>query len=169
MRIGLNIVSQTEQISMGSSRESIERIPGIVSSLYSVVDELERLFPGRHFTPDGHLVGSLGEVWAAYLYGIDLASASAEGHDGQASDGRHVQIKATQVGSVGLRSSPDHLLVLQLNRADYPVEIYNGPGAAPWHAAGKPQKNGQRSIGLAKLRELMKLVPEDQRLSRKAG
>ena len=154
---------------MGSSRESVERIPEIVGRLYSVVDELEQLFPGRHFTPDGHLVGSIGEVWAAYLYGIDLAGASAKGHDGQAGDGRYVQIKATQVGSVGLRSSPDHLLVLRLNRAHYPVEIYNGPGAAPWNAAGKLQKNGQRSIGLAKLQALMRAVPKEQRLPRNDG
>jgi hypothetical protein len=40
-------------------------VPALVSRLYEIVDELEEIFPGRHFTPDGHLVGSLGESLAA--------------------------------------------------------------------------------------------------------
>lgn len=52
----------------------------------------ERLFPGRHFTPDGHLVGSLGEVWAAHLSGMTLAPASNRGYDGTCPDGQQVQI-----------------------------------------------------------------------------
>jgi hypothetical protein len=31
------------------------------------------MFPGGHFTPDGHMVGSIGEAIAAYHYGIDLS------------------------------------------------------------------------------------------------
>ena len=30
--------------------------------LYELVHELEQIHPGRHFTPDGHMVGSLGEL-----------------------------------------------------------------------------------------------------------
>jgi len=44
---------------------NVERVPDLVGRLYEIVSELEALFPGRHFTPDGHLVGSLGEVMAA--------------------------------------------------------------------------------------------------------
>ncbi len=47
------------------SNKSILEIPSLVQELYSIVDRLEELFPGRRFTPDGHLVGSIGEVLAA--------------------------------------------------------------------------------------------------------
>jgi len=128
------------------------------------VGELEGLFPGRKFTPDGHLVGSIGEVLAAHLYDLELLPASAERHDAKAPDGRLVQIKATQAKSVGLRSEPDHLIVLKLNQDGSTNEVYNGPGAPAWHQAGKMQKNGQRSIGLSRLRLIMQQVPACERL-----
>jgi len=146
-----------------------DRIPELAARLYAIVDELEALFPARRFTPDGHLVGSLGEVWAAFLYGLDLFSGSAPGHDARSQDGRPVQIKATQGKSVALRSEPQHLIVLHLARHGTPTEIYNGPGAGPWRCAGRRQSNGQRSIGLGKLRQLMETVPEKHRLPRRAG
>jgi hypothetical protein len=46
--------------------KSVQEIPKLIKELYGIVDSLEALFPGRHFTPDGHLVGSIGEVLAAY-------------------------------------------------------------------------------------------------------
>ena len=49
-----------------------ERFPQLLRSIYDAVDELERMFPDRHFTPDGHLVGSLGEALASFHYGIVL-------------------------------------------------------------------------------------------------
>jgi hypothetical protein len=38
------------------------QLPEAVSRIYEAVEELKREFPGRPFTPDGHLVGSIGEV-----------------------------------------------------------------------------------------------------------
>lgn len=88
-------------------------IPDIVERLYEIVHELEQQFPGRRFTPDGHMVGSLGEVLAEYRYKLKLFRASTERHDAETQDGRRVQIKATQgTGGVGLRSEPEHLIVL---------------------------------------------------------
>jgi hypothetical protein len=75
-----------------------------------------------------------------------------------------VQIKATQARSVGLRSQPDHLVVLKLNADGSANEVYNGPGTPAWQQAGEMQKNGQRSIGLSRLRLIMEEVPECERL-----
>lgn len=147
----------------------IDEVPALVSRLYDVVDELERIFPGRHFTPDGHMVGSLGEVWAVHLYGLELHSASAITHDGTAPDGRQVQVKATQRSSVALSSEPDHLVVLRLTRDGHPEEVYNGPGSLAWQIVGKRHKNGQRVISLARLRQLMLSVPSDQKLHRRSS
>ena len=149
--------------------EAISKVPDLVRNLYAVVEQLERLFPGRHFTPDGHLVGSLGEVWAAYLYGIDLGAASMATHDGRAPDGRSVQIKATQGRSAALSSEPDYLIVLKLSPDGQPLEIYNGPGAKPWARAGKLQKNGQRSLRLTTLQRMAATVPINQKIPRVEG
>ena len=51
----------------------------------------------RHFTPDGHLVGSIGEVLVASYYGLELLPASSQTHDAKSDSGKMVQIKATQV------------------------------------------------------------------------
>src|SRR5688500_5485125 len=111
----------------------IDHVPGIVQRLYELVGELEAHFPGRKFTPDGHLVGSLGEVPAAYYYGLELLTASTECHDATSRDGKRlVQVKATQGTRVGIRAEPVHLLVLLLARDGTVEEVYNGPGAPAW-------------------------------------
>ena len=140
-----------------------EKLPAIVRALYSLVESLEEMFPGRHFTPDGHLVGSIGEVLAAHHYGLELLPASAQTHDATAPDGRLVQIKATQVKSIGIRSKPKHLLVLSIKRDGSFNELYNGPGGIVWDVCGKMQKNGQRRISTKKLANLMSAVPEKER------
>ena len=130
-------------------------------ALQTIVRRLEDRFPGRKFTLDGHLVGSIGEVWAAYRFGLKLLTASAETHDAVAPDGRHVQVKATGGKAISISSEPQHLIVLRLERDGGAPTVYNGPGKEPWMAAGKRQKNGQRSLSLAKLRELQaKVAPE---------
>lgn len=43
-----------------------------VKNIYKAVSELEAMFPGRPFTPDGHMVGSLGECLVADAYNLKL-------------------------------------------------------------------------------------------------
>lgn len=43
-----------------------------ISDLFELASELERMYPGRHFTPDGHMIGSIGEVIAAEEYDHEL-------------------------------------------------------------------------------------------------
>jgi hypothetical protein len=122
-----------------------ERVPELVGRLYGLVGELEALFPGRAFTPDGHLVGSIGEVIAAYRYSLLLHTASRAGHDAVAQDGRQVEIKATQGTKVALRSEPQHLLVLQLARDGSSTEVFNGPGSVVWEKCGQMQKKWSKA------------------------
>jgi len=145
------------------------RVPGIVVELYSKVRELERLFPGRRFTLDGHLVGSIGEVLAAHRYGLSLLPASTKGHDAKAENGALVQVKATQRDQVGMSSQPQHLIVLRLFADGAVEEVFNGPGEIAWQHAGPVQKNGQRPISVSKLKKLMGSVSADQRLPEKAN
>ena len=122
---------------------------------------------GRHFTPDGHMVGSLGEALAAYHYGLELQKPSFAGCDAL-KDGRKVEIKATQGTRVAFRCEPDHLLVLRLNKDGTFEEVYNGNGARVWLlVAHKPKpSNGQYQVSLATLRRLSIDVPASERLPR---
>ncbi|GAB5500116.1 MAG: hypothetical protein PsegKO_24270 [Pseudohongiellaceae bacterium] len=145
---------------------AITEIPGKIKALYAIVEDLESLFPGRHFTLDGHLMGSIGEVLASHYYNLELLPASAMTHDATSSDGKLVQIKATQRNLVGIRAEPEHLLVLGIDKHGNSHEIFNGPGKLAWEAAGKMQKNGQRTISRAKLSSLMLKVDLSDQLPR---
>ncbi len=143
----------------------VTRFPEIMRRLYAVVDELEGMFPGRHFTPDGHMVGSIGEALAAYHYGLKLLPASTQGQDATCGD-QKVEIKATQGNVVGLRCAQKHLIVLKLNRDKPPTEIYNGNGDRVWDLISKKQlpSNGQYQVRLSTLKRLMTEVPTTERL-----
>jgi hypothetical protein len=86
-------------------------VVSLLEDLYRASDRLEVVFPGRKFTLDGHLVGSIGEVVAAYMFNLKLTPASTTGHDAYAVDGRRVEIKLTQRERVAFRYKPDHALV----------------------------------------------------------
>ena len=54
-----------------------QQVASYLDDLYTASEGLGRLFPGRKFTLDGHLVGSVGEVIAAYMF--ELASDTSFG------------------------------------------------------------------------------------------
>jgi hypothetical protein len=58
-----------------------EKFQSLVKSLYASVRELEVMFPGRPFTPDGHMVGSIGECLVADAYDLHLMPPSNQGYD----------------------------------------------------------------------------------------
>jgi hypothetical protein len=128
------------------------KLPAPVADIYRAVAKLERLYPGRKFTPDGHLVGSIGEVIAAEHFGLTLYDMSKPGHDAVDADDRLVQIKLTAGNSVSMYADCDRLIVLRIVSPEEAEVVYDGPGAPAWAAAGSMQKTGQRKIGLAKLR-----------------
>ena len=144
-----------------------QRFPEILRSIYAAARELEAMFPGRHFTPDGHMVGSIGEALGGYFYGIKLYKASNTKHDGDCS-GKEVQIKATQRERIALTSCPEHLLVLSLLQDGSFKEEYNGPGEPVWALVShKPiSKNGQYQIALSTIRKLMCNVNPQYRIPR---
>lgn len=145
--------------------DKMRELTAIINELYALTARLEKMYPGRHFTPDGHLVGSIGEVFAAELYGISLFTAGCETHDGEAPDGRLVQIKTTQRRSVGIYEEPDYLLVFSIDDEGRLSEVYNGPGKPVWQlfAGKKRPKTGQYQVSFTRLRELNERVsPRDR-------
>jgi len=137
----------------------------LLDALYTASDRLETLFPGRKFTLDGHLVGSIGEVLAAYMFDLSLLRGSNKGHDATTHDGRKVEVKMTQGYSVAIRYEPDHLIVLQRIKGSKVNVVFNGPGTIIWKNAGKLQSNGQRPISVQKLRQLDAIVMQADRLA----
>jgi hypothetical protein len=114
-------------------------LPDPVSRIYKAVAELERRYPQRRFTPDGHLVGSIGEVIAAEALGLQLHPMSHRGHHAFDAKG-DVQIKMTAGRSVAMYGPCERLVVLRLVSPEEAEIVYDGPGAPAWEQAGK---NGQ--------------------------
>jgi Family of unknown function (DUF6998) len=127
-------------------------LPKPVADIYRAVAELERTYPGRHFTPDGHLVGSIGEVVAREAFGFELHPASQRGHDASCPTRGDVQIKITAGNSVALRGPCHHLIVLKIVSPEEAEIVYDGPGIDLWEKAGPTASNGQRRLSLSKLR-----------------
>ena len=130
------------------------RLAKLIADLHNVVDGLDCMFAecDRRFTPDGHLVGSIGEAVAMNIYGLKLEQSSKEGWDALSTDGRTVQIKTTSTRSIALKKAAQYaqsLLVLKLDRGRGFSEIY--AGAMPTHLLKEPDGRGYHSIPISAL------------------
>ena len=153
-----------------------EHLSRAIRDLYAIVDRLEDecVEHDRHFTLDGHLLGSIGEVYAAERHGISLYASSKKAHDGWKVDAdgnrREIQIKVTQTRAkrkvVPISHRPDYLIVLLVDEDGAFDEVYNGPGIKVWDLVkDKPlPTNGQYQVTLSKLRALDAEVHEEDRV-----
>mgnify|MGYP001806220578 CR=1 FL=1 len=128
----------------------------LVRTVFHSCEELSRL-TGRPISPDGHLVGGIGEIVAADLLDLELAPPSTRGYDAVDRSGRKVEIKCTTRRAVALSAAgteADRLVVLTLDRDGAATIVFDGPTNAVWENAGPAQRNGQRVISLSRLRDL---------------
>lgn len=141
------------------SPSRFEEVPALIGDLLKTTQRLNTLFEGRPFTPDGHLVGSIGEVVAEYIYDLKLTLVGTPQIDAHAKDGRSVQIKLTGAKgrSFGLRWSQqlktnhaDLLIGLRLTESGF-TEIYNGPFPKDLLEGRADTSNGQISVPVSKL------------------
>ena len=128
---------------MSGTRRKVP-LPDAVAKIYEAVAELEKRYPGRKFTPDGHLVGSIREVIAAETLRLALLPMSAKDHDAADELGVQVQIKLTSTSRVSMYGPSDRLVVLRIVDPHHALVEYDGDGHAPWDACGPMGKNGQR-------------------------
>jgi hypothetical protein len=131
-------------------------LPKAVAKIYEAVEELKAEFPGRPFTPDGHLVGSIGEVMARKVFGFELYPPSNKGHDAKCKTRGDVEVKITAGKNVAFNGDCNHLIVLKIVSPHIGEVIYDGPGAPVLAIAGKKQKNGQRRAALSRIEKLRK-------------
>jgi len=141
-----------------------------VKALYQIVKEFELMFPGRPFTPDGHMVGSLGECLVADAYNLELMPPSNKGYDALSKDGKKIEIKATQANSVAFRSCPEHTIIIKILKDGTFEECYNGPGEIIWENFKEKRKpsNGQYQISINKVKALCESIPETSRIPKNA-
>ena len=130
------------------TKKQIEELKEKYRKLNYIISEMDLEYD-RHFTLDGHLIGSIGEVLAAYYYGIELATASYKTHDGKTEDGKNVQIKITQRKSIVIKD--EYLLVLFLTNQGDILEIYNGPGSVAFEVASKKDGYNHRHCSINRL------------------
>jgi len=133
-----------------------EEVRAAIKEIFHSCQRLTELTQ-RPFSPDGHLVGSLGELVAAEALNLTLMPPSTEGFDATDDQGRRVEIKATTGTSVALSASgtkAERLVVVVIDHEGEPEIAYDGPATPVWDAAGKPQKNGQRRISLSTVKKL---------------
>ena len=142
-----------------------------VKSVFDACLHLSKLSGGtRRFTPDGKMVGDIGEVIAGNFYQVNLDEISRRDWDGT-HDTRNVQIKATSGNDTYLKEPPKDgftdglLMVFQINResGDYKL-IYNGDIQRVWDALNNISldRTGAKMISLNSLRKLQKSVrPRD--------
>lgn len=132
----------------------MEFIKKSLEQILKIVDDLENEYKhhDKRFTLDGHLFGSLGEIYACEKYGLTLEKSSKKGFDAKDKNGNEIQIKVTQRNKVGMRHEPQKLLVLKLNKINFEFEeIYYGDGDKPWNESNQINSAGQKFITLNKL------------------
>jgi hypothetical protein len=111
--------------------DRITQIPALISELYKITARLSALFPERPFTPDGHLVGSIGEVVARWLFDLVLEeNPITKGYDAATKSGETVQIKLTGGNRISIAADveppPAYLIVLTLQSESGFNVAFNG-------------------------------------------
>ena len=140
-----------------------------IKNMYVAVNELRAAFPGRRFTPDGKMVGDIGEAIGKILYDLELYERSKKDWDGWWFDSegnrREVQVRATQCETTYIKKPPGRgtLLIFKIDStADgaYRV-VYNGDAESAWNHVHH-QKSTEKTISLKDLSKLQeKVAPED--------
>lgn len=128
----------------------------LIGEIFRTCKRLSEL-TGRPVSPDGHLVGSLGEVFAASQLGLSLMPPSNGGYDAIDGEGRKVEIKTTTGSAIALASKgtqATRLVVVKFDESGQGAVLYDGPASPVWDAAGPAQANGQRRISLHRLKTI---------------
>lgn len=144
-----------------------DELASAVRDVYSACYRLSKISNDlRPFTPDGRMVGDIGEVIAAFYYGVTLHKGGYHNWDGEYK-GRMVQIKTTGGKETYLKEPPEDgyrdglLLVFQINRQTGEFsQAYNGDIQRVWNALQnrKIDKSGAKMVGLDRLKQLQKEV-----------
>lgn len=107
---------------------SHETIQDALANIFAGIQQLKQALPGKAFTIDGRLVGDIGEALVQRDYDVTLYEGVAKHYDGETSDGRKVQIKATFKDALTFRKVSDYYIGIKIFEDGTYEEIFNGPG-----------------------------------------
>ena len=140
----------------------INQLKEAIKDLYRSVEKMSSAFPQRKFTPDGRMIGDIGEAIASLKFGVVLDEKSQKDWDGYRIDKkgnkRMVQIKTTQKVETYLKKPPrdGDLLVFKIKRDGEYELCYDGPALKVWNSLShrKADVTGAKMIDLKKLKEI---------------
>jgi len=136
----------------------LNKLEEAIRDLYSTVAKLHDSFPKRPFTPDGRMVGDIGEAIAALKFDIILDEKVGKHWDGYWIDSdnkkHNVQVKATQKDDTYLKKPPHEgtFLVFKIFPNGKHKIIYNGSIMRVWDNINQSGK--EKMITLQKLEKL---------------
>jgi len=117
---------------------------------------------GRPISPDGHLVGGLGEAYAAAKLGLTLEPPSTKDFDARDKQGRTVQIKATTRGSLALSgrtTAAQRFVAVQLDpTTGVGAIVYVGSADVVWGLGPEVLKGRQWSKSI----KIIAALPENE-------
>ncbi|HRY36347.1 MAG TPA: hypothetical protein P5230_00490 [Candidatus Magasanikbacteria bacterium] len=122
-----------------------------IKKLFEAQDILHSVFPKKPFTPDGRIVGDIGEAIAEIYYCVEVDNKLRKDWDGTRTDlldleYREVQIKATTKEETYLKKPPHEgiLLVFKIHENGQWNCVYNGSIMAVWDSLNhKKDINGK--------------------------
>ncbi len=116
-----------------------------IALIYQTASELGSEFNITTCTPDGHLLGAIGQIAAKIAFGLNFGS-NVKGHNCTYSDQNriiNIQVRCTGRGSIALRKEPEYLIALEISESGRIYLLYNGPGNFVWEKI-KNQKQPQK-------------------------
>ena len=125
-----------------------------IASIYEIANELGREFNISRCTPDGHLLGAIGQIAAKIAFGLQFGSDKKEHNCSWSDQNRiiNVQVRCTGRGSVAIRKEPEYLIALEISETGKIYLLYNGPGEYVWERI-KHQKQAQKNASRNQLTE----------------
>jgi hypothetical protein len=136
-----------------------------IAEIYRIADELGDAFGIDTCTPDGHLLGAIGQIAAKIGFGLEFRSEEEE-HNCTWSDGSrkiNVQVRCTGHGNIALRRKPEHLIALEITPKGQIRVLFNGPGEVVWDRIER-QRATQKYASANLLRIAQKNVSQREQL-----
>lgn len=132
-----------------------------IKDLYSSIGKLHAAFKERPFTPDGRLVGDIGEAIAHLEFGVIIDRSIKKHWDGYwvNSSGSEckVQVRTTQKDSTYLKRPPEEgtFLMFKIKSDGNYDLVYNGSIMRVWDHLSQTQKSKEKMVSLDRLSKLV--------------
>ena len=125
-----------------------------IAEIYKIANELGRAFNIDRCTPDGHLLGAIGQIAEKIAFNLEFARQEEEHNCVWSAGGKiiNVQVRCSARGSIAIRKEPENLIALEIVETGKIRLLFNGPGKYVWCKI-EHQKSNQKTVSSRILRE----------------